>query len=563
MKRTLIDQSKGESLKKKCILLVHPAISFSSPFILLSRFSFSLSSESILGERSRTVARIKRDKFTRGVSCVEPLGHAAGGGGGGGGPSSDLQVAGGSSRNFKDTKDQLSGRPPPLTRAVSWMVEEKKISEEKDEDEEDEENEEEKKEARDGKEEERGKLLPPTLIPGPPRSSRQASVDRGSMGMRSRQGSVDSRDPVDPKLVRRGPDGEQRGSRKGSVDRATGTDPERSPVQAGSNRIEIEPMRESSSPRTDPEYYRRGTNQAAGGPETERIRLRQDFESRRGRPPVRQMSNLETGRAGTMMTRSSSIESSSSEIMKIRNLVSIRRGSIDRGMATEVKPVKLPEAPSSVQTPVSAKAPSETLRRDGLRGRLGRGGSLSAEPRPRGRGGAVLRRNFSMDQGGGVVQVQQRQQQPQPQQQQFAEGGVVVRQRPPAPAPPTRRSYPSASFNNKKYPSITITGPAAVKNRSPSPRGRELLAAVNEIHEQMKRRDKEETGENSETEEKDETEDEFHENQFEKTRRPKGQRACSSPSSNSNAQLASRTLTNGPVHICIRSLRSCDLTSSI
>ena len=263
------------------------------------------------------------------------------------------------------------------------------------------------------------------------------------------------------------------------------------------------------------------------------------------------------------MTRSSSIESSSSEIMKIRNLVSIRRGSIDRGMATEVKPVKLPETPSSVQTPVSAKAPSETLRRDGLRGRLGRGGSLSAEPRPRGRGGAVLRRNFSMDQGGGVVQVQQRQQQPQPQQQQFAEGGVVVRQRPPAPAPPTRRSYPSASFNNKKYPSITITGPAAVKNRSPSPRGRELLAAVNEIHEQMKRRDKEETGENSETEEKDETEDEFHENQFEKTRRPKGQRACSSPSSNSNAQLASRTLTNGPVHICIRSLRSCDLTSSI
>ena len=173
-----------------------------------------------------------------------------------------------------------------------------------------------------------------------------------------------------------------------------------------------------------------------------------------------------------------------------------------------------------------------------MRGRLGRGGSLSGEPRPRGRGGAVLRRNFSMDQGGGVVQIpqrpQQQQQQPQPQQQQqqqCSEVGVAVRQRPPPPAPPTRRSYPSASFNNTKYPSITITGPAAaVKNRSPSPRGRELLAAVNEIHEQMRRR--EETAENSETEDKEETEDEFHENELHSGRRrpvSAGQRACSSP----------------------------------
>ena len=63
------------------------------------------------------------------------------------------------------------------------MVEEKKISEEKDEGE----DEEEKKVERDEKEERR-KALPPTLIPGPPRSSRQASVDRGSLGLRSRQG---------------------------------------------------------------------------------------------------------------------------------------------------------------------------------------------------------------------------------------------------------------------------------------------------------------------------------------------------------------------------------------
>merc|ERR1719500_1822173 len=46
-------------------------------------------------------------------------------------PSSGLQVGGGSLRNFKDTKDQLTGRPPPLTRAASWMVEEKKIGEER------------------------------------------------------------------------------------------------------------------------------------------------------------------------------------------------------------------------------------------------------------------------------------------------------------------------------------------------------------------------------------------------------------------------------------------------
>ena len=31
--------------------------------------------ESILGERSRTVARIKRENFHRGVSCIEPFGE--------------------------------------------------------------------------------------------------------------------------------------------------------------------------------------------------------------------------------------------------------------------------------------------------------------------------------------------------------------------------------------------------------------------------------------------------------------------------------------------------------
>ena len=34
-----------------------------------------LSIESILGERSRTVARIKRENFHRGVSCIEPFGE--------------------------------------------------------------------------------------------------------------------------------------------------------------------------------------------------------------------------------------------------------------------------------------------------------------------------------------------------------------------------------------------------------------------------------------------------------------------------------------------------------
>ena len=137
------------------------------------------------------------------------LGHAPARGGGG--PSSDHQVGGGSLSNFKDTKDQMTGRPPPLT---SWMVEEKKISEERD-DEYVEESEEERK--KEGKEEERGKLL---LIPSQaPRTSRRASVDRGSIGIRSRQGR---RHPVHPKMVRRGADNEQRGSRKGSVDRARG-----------------------------------------------------------------------------------------------------------------------------------------------------------------------------------------------------------------------------------------------------------------------------------------------------------------------------------------------------
>ena len=61
--------------------------------------------ESILGERSRTVARIKRENFHRGVSCLEPLAAAggvvgAGGGGGGGGGG--------------------AGGPDPPVRGVSW-----------------------------------------------------------------------------------------------------------------------------------------------------------------------------------------------------------------------------------------------------------------------------------------------------------------------------------------------------------------------------------------------------------------------------------------------------------
>ena len=137
-----------------------------------------------------------------------------------------------------------------------------------------------------------------------------------------------------------------------------------------------------------------------------------------------------------------------------------------------------------------------------------------------------------MDHGGGVfnTQLPQQQQQSQQQQQQqhqghqqkqFIDSGVVARQRPPPPAPPTRRSYPSTtttttSGNTKLYPSITITCPPTVKHRSPSPRGLELLAAVNEIHEQMKRRGSKEVEDSGEEEEeKEETEeDEFHENEL-------------------------------------------------
>ena len=83
-------------------------------------------------------------------------------------------------------------------------MEEKKISEEKDDDDAEDNKEEEgkKKKLEVEEEEERRKVLPPTLIPGPPRSSRQASVDRGSV--RSRQSSVDGRPPqplLEPKHV--------------------------------------------------------------------------------------------------------------------------------------------------------------------------------------------------------------------------------------------------------------------------------------------------------------------------------------------------------------------------
>ena len=54
------------------------------------------------------------------MSCVEPLGH-----------STEVQGS------FKGADDEPVLRAPTLTRAVSWMVEEKKISEEKDDDAED------------------------------------------------------------------------------------------------------------------------------------------------------------------------------------------------------------------------------------------------------------------------------------------------------------------------------------------------------------------------------------------------------------------------------------------
>ena len=57
--------------------------------------------ESILGERSRTVARIKRENFHRGVSCLEPLAPGGGVGGVGGGGDG-------------------GGGPDPPVRGVSW-----------------------------------------------------------------------------------------------------------------------------------------------------------------------------------------------------------------------------------------------------------------------------------------------------------------------------------------------------------------------------------------------------------------------------------------------------------
>ena len=62
--------------------------------------------ESILGERSRTVARIKRENFHRGVSCLEPLAPAGGAGGEGG------EGVGGVAGDV--------GGPEPPVRGVSW-----------------------------------------------------------------------------------------------------------------------------------------------------------------------------------------------------------------------------------------------------------------------------------------------------------------------------------------------------------------------------------------------------------------------------------------------------------
>ena len=52
--------------------------------------------ESILGERSRNVARIKREKFNRGVSCMEPLDK----------PSVSWQDEAAAERDDKDNKDE-------------------------------------------------------------------------------------------------------------------------------------------------------------------------------------------------------------------------------------------------------------------------------------------------------------------------------------------------------------------------------------------------------------------------------------------------------------------------
>ena len=45
--------------------------------LLAATLHYIFLTESILGERSRTVARIKRENFHRGVSCIEPFGEQA------------------------------------------------------------------------------------------------------------------------------------------------------------------------------------------------------------------------------------------------------------------------------------------------------------------------------------------------------------------------------------------------------------------------------------------------------------------------------------------------------
>ena len=66
--------------------------------------------ESILGERSRTVARIKRENFHRGVSCIEPLDMADAGAAGAPDKTSAPDKTKGISWEDRQHKDQTSGQ---------------------------------------------------------------------------------------------------------------------------------------------------------------------------------------------------------------------------------------------------------------------------------------------------------------------------------------------------------------------------------------------------------------------------------------------------------------------
>lgn len=253
----------------------------------------------------------------------------------------------------------MRGRPP-LARAVSWLVEEQ-----------------------DDEEEER-RLVPPTMIPGPRGTRRQASVDRSS-GLLPGAGSPLSR------------------SRQPSIDR--------------------------------------------------------------GSKPV--------------INRSPSIESSNSEIMKIKNLVSIRRNSMDKGPGQLLSPHRGRSSPAPApSSPARPAAPPATMTR-----------GASVDGRGAGRGGQrVLTRGFSMDQG----------------------------LRPPSITitSPRGRGRSSSPRGQARSPSPRGRG------RTPSPRARNLLSKVEEIHEQIKREEEEEETEEVESgnfdvaTEVEETEEEFHENEL-------------------------------------------------